>query len=542
LSLPTVRDRFAAALPVVFACGGAALLFVQWRWGRMLWLDEEMIAINIRDRTLRELAGSLSLGQAAPYGWLVLERAMVLAFGPAERALRAVPVAFGMATIGAALWIGRRWMTTAGASLLVLLCVFGQWVSFYALELKHYSADVCFALLLPALALRAIEKDRPAAWWTVAAAAQWFANGALFVAPACALVLIVSAWRRHGRRAAGFAAAPALLWLVSFAVNYQVTLGPARGSEFLRGFWSTAFPPEGAGPGGVISWLASQLDDVAVKPVGGGFGAWFWIVPLAGFAFAPRYPPEFRVLFALIPLSAFVWASARLVPLFERLSLWIVPSLYVGVALFAEWAVDLVGRARIRRSWPLAAAAAVAAVAAAILVADVVQRGTIYLRVTPPAANHALDDRGAVRWLARQRQPGDAWITTHNALPSIWWYAGPEAIAPLVEAQFHSEPDACGSEEIGAWLARTGASRALVYFGFGHDVPAEFDDVLAGRLAALGRVAGYRLFGEDSHALIVDLRQPGGDAVTLDALAGDPKALGRRPPPGCIAIQPARRW
>ena len=51
----------APALAVV----GAALLVIQWSHGRMLWLDEEMIAINIRDRSLAALAGRLSLGQAA---------------------------------------------------------------------------------------------------------------------------------------------------------------------------------------------------------------------------------------------------------------------------------------------------------------------------------------------------------------------------------------------------------------------------------------------------------------------------------------------
>ena len=133
------------------AASGAILLVVQWSWGRMLWLDEEMIAINIRDRSFRELAGALSLGQAAPYGWLVIERALLLVFGAGERALRLVPMVFGVATLASALWIGRRWMSTAGATSLVFLCAMGQWVAFHALELKHYSADTCFGLLLPAL-------------------------------------------------------------------------------------------------------------------------------------------------------------------------------------------------------------------------------------------------------------------------------------------------------------------------------------------------------------------------------------------------------
>src|SRR5215468_1402440 len=110
----------------------------------MLWLDEEMIAINLRERTLSQLAGRLSLGQAAPYGWLALERGMLVTLGEHERALRAVPLAFGVALLVVSVWVGRRWMAVAGATTLAFLCAAGQWVWFHALELKHYSADTCF--------------------------------------------------------------------------------------------------------------------------------------------------------------------------------------------------------------------------------------------------------------------------------------------------------------------------------------------------------------------------------------------------------------
>src|SRR5262249_10312196 len=152
-----------------------------------------------------------------------------------------LPMAFGVATLATAVWIGRRWMRTAGASALAFLCAFGQWLSFHALELKHYSADAFFALLLPALAARALTPRRGAdaprardddrlfdtrivVWWVVAAVAQWIANGGLFVAPVCALVLVLTAARRRGCRGAVTAGAPGLIWLACFAINYRITL------------------------------------------------------------------------------------------------------------------------------------------------------------------------------------------------------------------------------------------------------------------------------------------------------------------------------
>src|SRR5262245_31392641 len=127
-----LRGSIVRALPAAVAVSGAILLLVQWGWGRMLWVDEEMIAINIRDRSFRELAGALSLAQAAPYGWLVAERGLLLIFGSGERVLRLVPVLFGVATLGSAVWVGRRWMNVVGATSLVFLCAMGQWIAFHA--------------------------------------------------------------------------------------------------------------------------------------------------------------------------------------------------------------------------------------------------------------------------------------------------------------------------------------------------------------------------------------------------------------------------
>ena len=471
------RARGHLLIPSLVAAAGALLLIHQWQWGRMLWLDEEMIAINLRDRSFAQLAGRLELGQAAPYGWLAVQRAVFLAFGPDERALRALPLAFGVALLAVAVWVGRRWMTRSGAITLTFLCAAGQWVSFHALELKHYSADTCFGLLLPALAVWALEEDRLLAWWIAAAVAQWFSNGALFVAPVCALVIVVASGNTLK------AALPGIIWLASFIANYILTLGPARSSEFLQHFWANAFPPPGSGPLATIAWALAQISPLALKPIGSGFGVWFWVAAGAGFWLARRTPPVFRSVFALVPLSGIVWAAVRLVPMFERLSLWIVPALYVGVALAADAASAMVARPMQSRRWAAAVAGVIAWCALAVLLGDVAIRGATYVAIDAPIANHDVDDRGAVRWLARQRQPGDVWVTTHNALPAIWWYANDDA--PAFEVALESDPGGCGALELGETLRRAGATRALVYLGFGHHVPPAFDDVLgcAARLA-----------------------------------------------------------
>ena len=105
-----------------------------------------------------------------------------------------------------AVWVAARWMRPAGATLFVLLCSFGQWMIFYALEAKPYATDAFWALLLPALAVWATEAGRELStnlrrsiiWWITATVGLWISYGAIFVAPACAVVLVrgrVATWR-----------------------------------------------------------------------------------------------------------------------------------------------------------------------------------------------------------------------------------------------------------------------------------------------------------------------------------------------------------
>jgi hypothetical protein len=61
-------------VPVLIACAGSAALLYWLGRARPLWVDEEMLLLNVRDRRFTQLAGALWLDQSAPLGWLALER------------------------------------------------------------------------------------------------------------------------------------------------------------------------------------------------------------------------------------------------------------------------------------------------------------------------------------------------------------------------------------------------------------------------------------------------------------------------------------
>jgi hypothetical protein len=542
------RPLTARALTALVAALGCALVIGQWADARPLWLDEEMIALNYRDRSFASLGGRLWLEQSAPLGWLALQRSSLLALGSGELAVRLIPSAFGLATILCAAWIGLRWLTPVGSVTLVLLCSFGQWLSFYAIELKHYSADTFFGLLLPALAVAATEslsddkrERRVLAWGAVAAIGQWISVGALLVLPACGLMLAVTSVRRCGRRAWRTLIPAGLLIIGSFAVHYLLALRHARESQFFQEFWAFAFPPAAGGAAGTLSWFADQLQPFAMKPGGTGLWLTFWIAAAIGFVAAPHRALG-RVAGAIV-LSGFLLTLVRVVPFYERLSLWFLPSIYLGIALFVDTAVSFAGKSRERRL-VFAALSAVAGGVAFQLCGDVVRRGIDDVQATRPSdTNRYVDDRSSVRWLMAQRQPGDLIVTTRLGLPALWWYGNvdisenggrPEMTHRLFIAEHLSGTD-CDAQRLRT--AVESESRALVYFGF-EDYPKWFDDLVLRDLSAIGSVVALRQFGTISRAAIVDFRLAPSPGIARWSDAGH-TANSSAP---CSVIRPAERW
>jgi hypothetical protein len=540
-----------------------ALKAYQWYFSRTLWLDEEMILLNVRDRQLSELFAPLWLNQTAPIGWLVLQHWIVTAFGSADRAVRASSVVFGMATVATALWVSTRWMKPAGAILFLLLCGITQWMAFYALEAKHYAADAFWALLLPAMAAwateptreRALDLRRTALWWITAAVGQWFAYGAIFVTPGCAALLGIVAWIRGRGKSLLAVGSQGAVWLVCFLLHYQLGLRHASQSTYLRDYWHWGFPPDGAGVGTTVTWLWGQLEPLARHPGGTAMWATLWLTILYGFATSMRKQPVFASAMLIVPVSVFVLGAFRIVPLADRLALWMVPALYAGIAMTADDAVDRIQASVSRRQWLSLGLALLVGAMTGRICFDLLETGrsNLLLRTFD---NHSLNDRSAVRFLMIQRQPGDVFLANHFGLPAVWWYGdisiadpdagstGPQDGAPLLEVRHvWPGPGSCRTDAQNNELrdALVGARRASVYLGFEARLIPGFQELVLDKLSELGSLIAYRQFGTGV-AAVFDLRLPSKPWGATIAGPGDPRAKPVIRPDGCLGVKRARRW
>ena len=531
----------------------AILLFVvvqsagRWATPRPLWLDEESTLVNIRDRGLTGLSGTLWFGQSAPLAWMAAERAMMVAAGDGDRALRLVPLVLGLGTCAIAYMTVRRRLDTLGCVVFVGCCGFGQWLVHNRFEAKPYSGDAFTTLLLIAVAAWAIDAGtsgdryrRTRAWWIVAAATIWLANGAIMAAPGCALVLVMTIWKHDGIRGAARATAWAAVWIASFALCYWFSLRFTLGSTYLYDYWASvnAFPKDGATILERMQWLGRSFQSLAENP--GGTTMWLvlWVSACAGLLLSRRR--ALAILAAAPPITALALGFVHLVPLHDRIALWILPCVYLGVALLADRAgAWLIAGVR-GRAWLPLVASLVVLVPLGYLCNDIFElRDHDAPEMGGTQLNHGLDDQHAVAYLLAHRQPGDAVLTTHLGWPAVWWYGrismadGTAAAAGhfadggvQLEAGFDDSGDSCRSE-ISVADRISAEHRVLVYVGF-PDQPGSFGSVLEAQLRHLGTIRELRSFGEGV-VMVIDPHVP----ATLP-----PAPVGQQ----CIGASVAKRW
>lgn len=194
--------------------------------------------------------------------------------------------------------------------------------------------------------------------------------------------------------------------------------------------------------------------------------------------------------------------------------------------------------------------ATAAAVAVAVLAVDLAQRSSGEFTRTSES-NHALDDRRAVQWMLQQHQPGDVLLTTHLALPAIWWYGGvpltgpgsggalPDG-SPILEVGYLPPGSRCNAGALAHALE--GRRRVIVYFGFRFDdVPDGFDGLLLEELSELGMVRAVESFTDVGRAAVFDLGLATDEDWEIPPGYKGPD--GAAPPlEGCLDVRVASAW
>jgi hypothetical protein len=456
----TICSVLAAAL----IAAGIALRLWQFLGTSALWTDEASLANNIVSRPLAELLFTpLANRQAAPVGFLLVEKALVSALGPTELALRAFPILCSIVAL-LLLWRAARRLLPAESTPLVLApFALAPPLIFFGTEAKQYSSDIAvsIALLVMTLGLepRTVTTRRMIASMTAGAIAVWFSQTAVIVLAGLGAALLVVALASRDRRTIARAACTACAWGASALASTLVALNrlPPSTRRFMDNFWTDGFWPLSLAHPQSLAWplrrIARTMGQQLALPGALAWPASFCVIVALWLTW--RRDRRIAMLLAAPLLVAFGASAAQLYPFKERLALFLIPWLLLLAAMgFAELAAALRSPGRVTL--------ATAAATLVVLAMDVRA-----LREAPPVYRRE-EITPAMAYLRGHRQPADALYVYYGAGPAFQFYSSRDSIPGASSTLGH-----CHRSEPRSYLVELDSlrGRARVWVLFAHELP-----------------------------------------------------------------------
>ncbi len=397
---------------------GIVLRLRQYIANRSFWHDEANLALNLVNRTFGGLTQPLDYDQGAPIGFLFIEKLFMTVIGNKDYILRLFPLFSGLLATYLIYRIAREYFG-AGVLFAVLLFVISWPLIYYSSELKQYSSDAMFALLLMYLSFKCIgEKARPKDFFMLGTAgfvSIWISHPSAFILAGIGLVLVSEKLIRKAYTPLLWTLGLGVAWTVSFGVTYLVSLRYLISDQSLQSYWSHGFMPLPIWHH--LDWLA-QTYLMLLETVSPNLYLWYLalscsiliVIGLISLLLRDR-----NILFiTILPFLATLAATAlQKYPLKERFMLFLVPSV---ILLMAEG----IGRIyTLISKWNRSLAFSVCFVAALTILWP--PANAIYGNfLTPPMGD---DIKPVMIYVEQHRIPNDVIYVYHGARPSFNYYA-----------------------------------------------------------------------------------------------------------------------
>jgi hypothetical protein len=224
---------------------GVVMRLRQYIHNRSLWGDESSLAVNLVERSFAGLIQPLSSHQAAPLGFLFIEKLSIVTLWNADYILRLFPLIAGLFSVYLMCRIARENFGMAGMFALLLFSINPMSI-YYSSELKQYSSDVTVTLLLIYLALRCFKdeaQDKDFLWLGLAGVLTiWVSHVSVFVLAAIGVTLAFEKLLLRKRDLLRLVALGAA-WLASFGLEYLVALRYTAADPYFLTFWARRFAP-----------------------------------------------------------------------------------------------------------------------------------------------------------------------------------------------------------------------------------------------------------------------------------------------------------
>jgi Dolichyl-phosphate-mannose-protein mannosyltransferase len=324
---------FAAWALVLF---GVLLRSVQYAFNRSLWIDEVWLALNIVNRSLPQLFERLDYAQAAPPGFLVVEKLAVDTFGNTEYVLRLFPFVCGVTALFLFYAFTRRHLRPGAALVAVALFAVSRHLVNYASQVKQYSCDLLFAVAIIWCAfslLNGTKRWRDALLFgLLGAVAVWLSHPAAIVLAGAGSVLWVAALRRRDWDALKQTTAAIVLWVASFLPCFWLSIRDLSTNDAMIRLWHQGFMPFPPTSVDAFKWYPKMFFEALENPVGltlPALGA--LMLAVGAWTMLRSHPHRFFVL--AIPIGLMLCASwLQRYPALGRFLLFAVPAITIWIA------------------------------------------------------------------------------------------------------------------------------------------------------------------------------------------------------------------
>ena len=328
-------SKYCDYLAWCLVCFGFVVRLIQYLSNRSLWGDEVNLALNIIDRSYLELTQALDYNQAAPLGFLWLEKLATQIFGNSEYALRLLPFTASIVSLGIFYRLTRLYSSSLGGVIAIALFACSRYTLYFATELKPYSSDVAIALilfwLLSRVHHRMFKVKEIIGLAVLGSLTVWLSYPSVFLLAGLEAWNLFTASSKHWYKIIINRLGIYLTWVVSFGLFYFSTVADTLTNEDLSSSWSARYPDSF----GDILWLFDALGRFFYHPMGflgitDGIGIFAFIVGCVAW-----YRRDRRIFFALIaPFIATIFAAyLRQYPFRDRLVLFLAP---LGMLIVAE--------------------------------------------------------------------------------------------------------------------------------------------------------------------------------------------------------------
>ncbi|MDD3374714.1 MAG: hypothetical protein PHY73_03195 [Candidatus Omnitrophica bacterium] len=309
-----------------------------------LWTDETYVALSIVGRSLSEIIRHVVIFPElakAPLGFLVFEKIAILTTGNTELVLKFFPFLFGTGALILFYFFLKRYFSYGVRSWSLVLFALSPILVYYSAEVKQYSMDVFFALVLllfiPFFKIQQLNLKKIFFLSFLGASVVWFSNACLFVlvgigATMCLEILTKKEWKKIFFVTPIFTA-----WITSLAGLYQISFKHMVSMDSLTSSWPGAFGPkpfftiEGA------TWLKTVFSEMFINPGAMAFPLFCGLLFFIGIIDLFR---KERKLCCYLGIPIFITLLAAILgkyPFRGRLLIFLVPSLIIFVIHGIFW-------------------------------------------------------------------------------------------------------------------------------------------------------------------------------------------------------------